>query len=87
MKIQPNSKLLLIGDSITDFGRARPIVEANGDALGTGYVSLINACLTATIPQARIRIVNMGMSGNTVRDSQPAGQAMCLPYTQTGYPL
>jgi lysophospholipase L1-like esterase len=68
MKIQPNSKLLFIGDSITDCGRARPIAEANGDALGTGYVSLINACLTATIPQARVRIVNMGVSGNTVRD-------------------
>lgn len=68
MKIQPNSKLLFIGDSITDCGRARPIAEANGDALGTGYVSLINACLTATLPQARVRIVNMGVSGNTVRD-------------------
>jgi lysophospholipase L1-like esterase len=68
MKIQPNTKLLMIGDSITDCGRARPIAEAGGEALGTGYVSLINACLTATSPQACIRIVNMGVSGNTVRD-------------------
>lgn len=68
MKIQPNTKLLMLGDSITDCGRVRPIAEASRDALGTGYVSLINACLTATSPQARIRIVNMGVSGNTVRD-------------------
>jgi lysophospholipase L1-like esterase len=69
MKIQPNSKLVMIGDSITDCGRARPIAEASqADTLGTGYVSLINAFLTATSPQARIRIVNMGISGNTVRD-------------------
>jgi lysophospholipase L1-like esterase len=68
MKIQPNTKLLMIGDSITDCGRVRPIAEASGEALGTGYVSLINACLTAFSPQARIRIVNMGVSGNTVRD-------------------
>jgi lysophospholipase L1-like esterase len=68
MKIQPNSKLVMIGDSITDCGRVRPIGEENGDGLGTGYVSLINACLTATIPQAHIRIINMGVSGNTVRD-------------------
>lgn len=68
MKIQPNTKLLMLGDSITDCGRVRPIAEASGDALGIGYVSLINACLTATSPQARIRIVNMGVSGNTVRD-------------------
>lgn len=68
MKIQPNAKLLMIGDSITDCGRVRPIAEATGDALGTGYVSLINACLMAASPQARIRIVNMGVNGNTVRD-------------------
>jgi lysophospholipase L1-like esterase len=68
MKIHPNSKLLMIGDSITDCGRARPIAEANGDALGNGYVSLVNACITASTPQANIRMVNMGISGNTVRD-------------------
>ena len=58
----------MIGDSITDCGRARPIGEADGDGLGTGYVSLINACLTATFPQAHIRLINMGMGGDTVRD-------------------
>lgn len=69
MKIHTNSKLLMIGDSITDCGRARPIAEASHwDALGNGYVSLINAFLTATLPQERIRIVNMGIGGNTVRD-------------------
>jgi len=69
MKIQPNSKLLMIGDSITDCNRARPIAEAAGwDSLGTGYVNLINAFLTATMPQARIRVVNMGVGGNTVSD-------------------
>ena len=51
MNIQPNTKLLMLGDSITDSGRVRPIAEASGEALGTGYVSLINACLTATSSQ------------------------------------
>ena len=68
MKIQQNSKLLMIGDSITDWNRARPIGEASGDGLGTGYVGLVNAFLTATHPERRIRVVNMGVSGNTVRD-------------------
>ena len=68
MKIQPNSKLLMIGDSITDCGRAFPVAEGPGEDLGTGYVSIINACLSATLPRAGIRIVNMGISGNTVRD-------------------
>ena len=68
MKIPPNSKLLMIGDSITDCGRAYPVAEGPGDVLGTGYVSLVNACLTAAQPGAGIRVVNMGVNGNTVRD-------------------
>lgn len=68
MKIQPDSKLVLIGDSITDCGREQPVGEGAGEALGNGYVSLIDALLNATSPQQRIRIINMGISGNTVRD-------------------
>jgi len=68
MKIHPKSTLLMIGDSITDCGRAYPVAEGPGEALGTGYVSLVNACLTATHPGAGIRVVNMGVNGNTVRD-------------------
>jgi lysophospholipase L1-like esterase len=66
--IQPHSKLLLIGDSITDCERARPVGEGLFGALGTGYVSLVDALLQATIPQDGIRLINMGTSGNTVRD-------------------
>jgi len=68
MKIQPNSKLLMIGDSITDWSRARPVGEAIFDSLGTGYVGLVNAFLSAAHPEHRIRVVNMGVSGNTVLD-------------------
>ena len=68
MKIHPNSTLLMIGDSITDCGRARPVAEAVGSDLGNGYVSLIHALLGATCPEKHIRIRNMGISGNTVRD-------------------
>ncbi len=66
MKIPPNSTLLMIGDSITDCDRARPIGE-NCD-LGNGYVSLIHAILGATCPEQHLRILNMGTGGNTVRD-------------------
>ena len=68
MKIHPNSTLLMIGDSITDCGRARPIGEAAGWDLGNGYVSLIHAMLGTTCPGQNIRIRNLGVSGNTVRD-------------------
>jgi lysophospholipase L1-like esterase len=68
MIIQPNSKLLMIGDSITDCERARPVGDGLFDALGKGYVSLVDSLLTARYPAYRIRVVNMGISGNTVRD-------------------
>jgi lysophospholipase L1-like esterase len=58
----------VIGDSITDCDRARPIGEGLFDALGKGYVSLVDGLLTARYPGHRIRMVNMGVSGNTVCD-------------------
>jgi lysophospholipase L1-like esterase len=68
LRIQPNSKLVMIGDSITDCERARPVGEGLFEALGKGYVSLVNGLLQATVPQQRARVVNMGIGGNTVRD-------------------
>ncbi len=65
---KPNSKLVMIGDSITDCARARPIGEGLFDALGKGYVALVEATLTAALPEQHIRVVNVGSSGNTVRD-------------------
>lgn len=68
MDIQPNSKLLFIGDSITDYERALPVGEGLFEALGKGYVSLVDGFLTVRYPEYRIRAVNMGINGNTVRD-------------------
>ena len=68
MLIEPKSKLLMIGDSITDCGRAFPIGETINEGLGNGYVSLVNALLMLTYPGHQIRTVNMGISGNTVLD-------------------
>ena len=69
MQIQPKSRLVFIGDSITDCGRIRPIGEgAFDDALGNGYVSLIDAALASNYPDCEITIINMGVSGNTVHD-------------------
>lgn len=68
MQIQNNSKLVMIGDSVTDCGRTQPVGEGLFDALGKGYVAVVDALLQSTTPEARIRVVNMGTSGNTVRD-------------------
>ena len=71
MKLPKNSTLLFIGDSITDAGR-QPSGEAapweTDFGLGSGYVSKTYAWLQAAHPEAGIRVVNKGVSGNTVRD-------------------
>lgn len=78
MKLAAKSKLLMIGDSITDAGRAHPIGEGRNDELGRGYVSLIDALLNSLHPEAAIRTINMGNSGNTVRDLKDRWQTDVL---------
>jgi lysophospholipase L1-like esterase len=68
----------MIGDSITDCDRARPIGEGLFDALGTGYVSLVDGLLMARYPAHGIRVVNMGLSGNIIRDLQGRWQSDVL---------
>lgn len=68
MLLENGSKLVIIGDSITDCDRARPVGEGLFNALGNGYVNLVSGLLGAFYPQKRIRVVNMGTSGNTVMD-------------------
>jgi len=68
MKLEQGSRLLMIGDSITDAGRVRPIGERAFAGLGTSYVSIIDSLLGAFYPNHGIRVMNLGVSGNTVRD-------------------
>ena len=68
MKIESGSKLVFIGDSVTDFDRARPYGEGLFDGIGKSYVGLVDALLKTTYPDSRIRVINMGISGNTTRD-------------------
>jgi lysophospholipase L1-like esterase len=71
MKLPHQSTLLFIGDSITDADR-KPSGEASAwepsFGLGHGYVSMIYGWLHAAHPEADIRGINKGFSGNTVRD-------------------
>lgn len=68
MKIGKGCKLAMIGDSITDCGRAQPVAEGLFDPLGRGYVTQVEALLGAAYPERGIRVVNVGCSGNTIRD-------------------
>lgn len=74
MKIEAGSRLVMIGDSITDAGRARPIGEGRGEALGKGYVALVDSLLGTWYPEHGIRVTNVGTSGNTVRNLQERWQ-------------
>ena len=67
MLFTAGSKVLFIGDSITDCGR-KPGGEGLFEALGKGYVARVDALLQATYPQLKLRVVNMGTGGHTVRD-------------------
>lgn len=78
MIISGGSKLVMIGDSITDCDRAHPVGEGRESALGTGYVSLVDALLKTAVPPANIRVINMGIGGNTVRDLQRRWQTDVL---------
>ena len=78
MRIEAGSKLLFIGDSVTDCGRARPVGEGKSEMLGNGYVSYVDALLHAAHPESPIRVVNMGSSGNTVRDLRARWQTDML---------
>ncbi len=69
MHLRPGDRLLFIGDSITDCGRLGLVPgSARDQALGDGYVSLVHSALTAAYPDYGIRVLNLGVSGNTIRD-------------------
>ncbi len=71
MQLKAKQKIVFIGDSITDAGRApsgEPTPWSPGAGLGRGYVSLVHALLTNFDPELRIRVVNRGVSGDTILD-------------------
>ena len=79
LRIQKGEKLVFVGDSITDVGRARPVGEGRADdALGRGYVMMVDALLGAVYPDRMIRVINMGVSGNTTRDLKARWQTDVL---------
>lgn len=74
MLIKANQKLVFIGDSITDFERARPVGEGLFGAIGKSYVGIVEGLIAAAYPDRHIRVVNMGISGNTVLSLQDRWQ-------------
>lgn len=83
MKISSGGKWVMIGDSITDCGRERPIAEGLRDPLGRGYVTMADALVQARYPDRHIRIINVGSGGNTIRDLHTRWQTDVLDLKPT----
>ncbi len=75
MKIGKNSRFLIIGDSITDAGRARPVGNLLREGLGNGYVNILTGLITTSYPDYSIEVINMGTGGDTVRELEARWQA------------
>ena len=83
MLIAPRSRLIMIGDSITDSQRL-PEGEGLFEGIGRGYVAYVDALLGSTYPAHAIRVTNMGISGNTCGTLPPAGRRTCCSTRPTG---
>ena len=68
MIFEKNDTLLFIGDSISDYDRKRPVGEGLFNGWGTSYVANVGALLGCMYPEMDIRVKNVGISGNQVRD-------------------
>lgn len=78
MLLQPGDKLVMIGDSVTDAGRARPIAEGLFNPYGSGYPNFVYSMLTALYPEYMLHIVNVGSSGNNVTNLEERWQTDVL---------
>src|SRR4051794_13362046 len=65
LQLEKSTRLLFVGDSITDCGR-----REDKDELGSGYVRRVRDYLGATQPLRTPQIFNRGISGNKIPDLQ-----------------
>ena len=74
MIFEKGDKVLFIGDSISDYERAKPVGEGLFNAWGRSYVADVGSLLTCMYPELHLRVVNMGISGNQARDLEARWQ-------------
>ncbi|MBE5868047.1 MAG: GDSL family lipase [Lachnospiraceae bacterium] len=68
MLFEKNDRILFTGDSVTDFGRKRPVGEGLGEGVGPGYVRTVESFINVFYPELNLRISNTGNSGDTSKD-------------------
>ncbi|MCR4622975.1 MAG: SGNH/GDSL hydrolase family protein [Clostridiales bacterium] len=78
MLFEKGDTVLFIGDSISDYERARPVGEGLFNAWGRSYVACAGALLGCMYPELGLRVVNMGIGGNQVRDLKARWQSDVL---------
>ncbi|WP_138496334.1 SGNH/GDSL hydrolase family protein [Paenibacillus pinistramenti] len=69
-----NSKVLFIGDSVTDCGRN----YEDPDSLGSGYAFAAASELGRAYPEKQISFMNKGINGNRVADLEERWKRDCL---------
>ena len=74
--LKTNDTVVFIGDSITDAERHRRTYEP----LGFGYVHFVGHLLLAGYPQLNLKLINRGVSGNTIADMAGRWQRDCLKH-------
>lgn len=60
--IKPRQRLVFAGDSVTDAYR-----RGDHAPLGNGYVRVIDGLIAAKHPKHRVKIINSGVGGDTIR--------------------
>ena len=70
LNLNASTKLLFIGDSITDVGRREDAAEG----VGSGYVRRVRDWLRARDPAIAPLVINQGISGNKITDLQKRWQ-------------
>jgi len=76
IRLEPNDTIVFIGDSITAADRHRQAYRP----LGFGYVHFAGNLLLARNPALNLRIVNTGISGDTVIDLKDRWQRDCIAH-------
>ena len=76
IQLKTQDRIVFIGDSITSADRHRQAYAP----LGYGYVHFIGNLLLARYPQLDLRLINTGISGDTVVDLMHRWQKDCIDH-------
>ena len=76
LRLDEKQTILFMGDSITDCGRGRENLEE----LGKGYANMTAARINVDMPELNFRFLNLGISGNRVKDLKARWQEDCIAH-------